>query len=143
MLYSEHTWGAWNSVSDSENPFVTLASQWQVKRQFAVDAENESKKLLNGVLDAYASESDSLSVDVHNTCSWPRTEVVVISKEGSLGKDHVKNELGASVPSQRLSTGELAFLAESVPALGSAAFHLRQQHRRMFRKNALRCLTES
>ena len=122
LLYSEHTWGAWNSVSDSENPFVT--QQWQVKRQFAVDAENESKKLLNGVLDAYASESDSSSVDVHNTCSWPRTEVVVISKERSLGKDHVKNEHGTSVPSQRLSTGELAFLAEGVPALGSASFHL-------------------
>jgi len=23
LLYSEHTWGAWNSVSDSENAFVT------------------------------------------------------------------------------------------------------------------------
>ena len=122
LLYSEHTWGAWNSVSDSENPLVT--QQWQVKRQFAVDAENESKKLLNGVLDAYASESDSSSVDVHNTCSWPRTEVVVVSKERSFGKDHVKNEHGTSVPSQRLSTGELAFLAEGVPALGSASFHL-------------------
>jgi alpha-mannosidase len=122
LLYSEHTWGAWNSLSDSENPFV--AQQWQFKRQFAVDAENESKKLLDGVLDAYANKSDSSSVDVHNTCSWPRTEVVVISKERSLGKDHVKNEHGTSVPSQRLSTGELAFLAENVPALGSARFHL-------------------
>jgi len=122
LLYSEHTWGAWNSVSDSENPFVT--QQWQVKRQFAVDAENESKRLLDAVLGAYASKSDNSSVAVHNTCSWPRTEVIVISKERSLGKDHVKNELGASVPSQRLSTGELAFLAERVPALGSASFHL-------------------
>jgi alpha-mannosidase len=122
LLYSEHTWGAWNSVSDSENPFVT--QQWQVKRQFAVDAENESKRLLDGVLDAYASERNSSDVDVHNSCSWSRTEVVVISKEMSLGKDHVKNEHGASVPSQRLSTGELAFLAENVPALGTASFHL-------------------
>jgi hypothetical protein len=122
LLYSEHTWGAWNSVSDSENPFVT--QQWQVKRQFAVDAENDSKKLLDGVLEAYAGESGSSTVDVHNTCSWPRTEVVLISKERSLGKDHVKNEHGTSVPSQRLSTGELAFLAENVPALGSAGFHL-------------------
>ena len=122
LLYSEHTWGAWNSVSDSENPFV--AQQWQVKRQFAVDAENESKRLLDGVFDAYASGSDSSTVDVHNTCSWPRTEVVLISKERSLGKDHAKNEQGTSVPSQRLSTGELAFLAENVPALGSASFHL-------------------
>ncbi|WP_263353797.1 glycoside hydrolase family 38 N-terminal domain-containing protein [Acidicapsa acidisoli] len=122
LLYSEHTWGAWNSVSDSENPFV--AQQWQVKRQFAVDAENESKRLLDGVLDAYSSGSDNSTVDVHNTSSWPRTEVVLISKEGSRGKDHVKNEHGISVPSQRLSTEELAFLAENVPALGSASFHL-------------------
>jgi alpha-mannosidase len=122
LLYSEHTWGAWNSVSDSENPFVT--QQWQVKRQFAVDAENESKELFDRVLDAYASEKNSSNVDVHNTCSWPRTDVVVISKGQSIGKDHVKNEHGASVPSQRLSTGELAFLAENVPPLGSATFHL-------------------
>ncbi len=122
LLYSEHIWGAWNSVSDSENPFVT--QQWQVKRQFAVDAESESKRLLDGVLDAYVSESDSSTIDVHNTCSWPRTDVVLISKESSLGKDHVKNEHGASIPSQRLSTGELAFLVENVPALGTASFHL-------------------
>jgi len=122
LLYSEHTWGAWNSVSDSESPFVT--QQWQVKRQFAVDAENDSKRLFDRVLDAYASEKNSSNVDVHNTCSWPRTEVIVISKERSLGKHHVKNEHGASVPSQRLSTGELAFLAENVPPLGTASFHL-------------------
>ena len=122
LLYSEHTWGAWNSVSDSENPFV--AQQWQVKRQFAIEAENESRRLLDAVLEAYASERDCSHVDVHNSCSWSRTDVVVISKEKSLGKDHVKNEHGTSVPSQRLSTGELAFLAENVPALGSASFHL-------------------
>ena len=122
LLYSEHTWGAWNSVSDSENPFV--AKQWQVKRQFAVDAENESKRLLDGVLAAYATERDGSNIDVHNTCSWSRTDVVLISQEQSQGKDHVKNELGTSVPSQRLSTGELAFLAENVPALGTASFHL-------------------
>ena len=122
LLYSEHTWGAWNSVSDSENPFVI--QQWQVKRHFAVDAENDSKKLFDKVLDAYTSKKDSSNVDVHNTCSWPRTEVIVISKERSLGKDHVKNEHGTSVPSQRLSTGELAFLAENVPPLGTASFHL-------------------
>jgi alpha-mannosidase len=122
LLYSEHTWGAWNSVSDSENPFVT--QQWQVKRQFAVDAESESRSLLDGVLGAYTSQKDSAEIEVHNTCSWPRTDMVVISKERSLGKDHVKNGHGLSVPSQRLSTGELAFLAESVPALGSASFHL-------------------
>jgi len=36
----------------------------------------------------------------------------------------VKNEHSAAVPSQRLSTGELAFLAENIPPLGSTSFHL-------------------
>jgi alpha-mannosidase len=122
LLYSEHTWGAWNSVSDSENPLVI--QQWQVKRQFAVDADTKSKALLAQVLAAYAGARNSTIVEVHNTCSWPRTDVVVISKEMSLGKDHVKNEHGWSVPSQRLSTGELAFIAENIPALGSDSFQL-------------------
>ncbi|MFC5865378.1 glycoside hydrolase family 38 C-terminal domain-containing protein [Acidicapsa dinghuensis] len=122
LLYSEHTWGAWNSVSDSENPFVT--KQWQVKRQFALDADSQSKKLLESVLQAYASGADSSAIDIHNSNSWPRTDVVLLSKEMSAGKDHVKSAHGASVPSQRLSTGELAFLAEDVPAFGSARYHL-------------------
>lgn len=122
LLYSEHTWGAWNSVSDSENPFVT--QQWQVKRQFAVDADSQSRKLLEGVLQAYANGKDEPAVDIHNSNSWPRTDVVVISKEMSSGKDHVKNAHGAAVSSQRLSTGELAFLAENVPAFGTVRYRL-------------------
>lgn len=122
LLYSEHTWGAWNSVSDSENPFVT--QQWQVKRQFAVDADHQSRMLLEKVLQAYANGKDSAAIDIHNSNSWPRTDVVLISKEMSSGKDHVKNAHGAAVPSQRLSTGELAFLAENIPAFGTARYQL-------------------
>jgi alpha-mannosidase len=122
LLYSEHTWGAWDSVSDSENPFVT--KQWDFKREFALDAEKESKALLGEVLRSYATGNDASTVDVHNSSSWSRTEVVVLPKEMSLAGDHVKDERGGSVPSQRLSTGELAFLAQQVPALGSARFHI-------------------
>lgn len=122
LLYSEHTWGAWNSVSDSEIPFVT--KQWEVKREFAVNAEKESKRVLEGVLQAYANGADTSAIDVHNSSSWVRTEVVFVPKEISAGKDHVKNALGVSVPSQRLSTGELAFLVEAIPALGTARYHL-------------------
>ena len=53
LLYSEHTWGAWNSVSDSENPFVT--KQWDFKRNFAVDAEKKSKALIDEMLRSYAT----------------------------------------------------------------------------------------
>ncbi len=122
LLYSEHTWGAWNSVSDSENPFVT--KQWEFKRDFALNGEKQSIALLNKVLSSYVTAASGSVVDVHNCTSWPRTEVVFLSKELSLAGDHVKDAHGASLPSQRMSNGELAFLVRDVPGLGSARFHI-------------------
>ncbi|WP_348267892.1 glycoside hydrolase family 38 C-terminal domain-containing protein [Edaphobacter paludis] len=122
LLYSEHTWGAWCSVSDSESDFTK--KQWDVKRQFAVDAESMSKALLAETLQAAGAGTDASVIDVHNSTSWPRSELVVLSAAMSAAGDHVKTERGASVPSQRLSTGELAFLAHDVPAFGSARFRL-------------------
>ena len=120
LLYSEHTWGAWCSVSDSENPFTK--KQWDVKRQFAVDAENLSKALLADVLPA--AGADTTAIDVHNSTSWTRSELVVLPAALSSAGDHVKTEHGTSLPSQRLSTGELALVALDVPAFGGARFHL-------------------
>jgi hypothetical protein len=62
--------------------------------------------------------------DVERRVLSSGTHTFLISKKRVSGKDHVKNDQGTSVPSQRLSTGALAFLAEKVPALGSASFHL-------------------
>ncbi|GGG69320.1 glycoside hydrolase family 38 C-terminal domain-containing protein [Edaphobacter dinghuensis] len=122
LLYSEHTWGAWCSVSDSESDFTK--KQWDVKRQFAVDAESMSKALLDEVLKSAGAGSDATAIDVHNSTSWPRSELVVLSAAMSAAGDHVKTERGVSVPSQRLSSGELAFVARDVPAFGSTRFHL-------------------
>ncbi len=122
LLYSEHTWGAWCSVSDSENPFTT--KQWDVKREFAMNAEKQSEALLGDTLRLYGNGGNASTVDVHNSTSWPRTEVVILSKEMSATGDHIKDGHGKSLPSQRLSDGELAFLAEAVPAFGSARFHI-------------------
>jgi len=122
LLYSEHTWGAWCSVSDSESPFTR--KQWDVKREFAVNAEKEAETLLGEALHSYTTDGDLSAVDVYNSTSWSRTEVVVLSKELSAAGDHVKDARGAPVPSQRLSTGELAFLAHEVAAFGRARFHI-------------------
>lgn len=122
LLYSEHTWGAWCSVSDSENSFTT--KQWDVKRQFAVDAEKQSTALLAEMLWSKPGSTGGEEVDVHNSVSWPRSELVVLSREMSVAGDQVKNGHGRPVPSQRLSTGELAFWADSVPAFGSARYRL-------------------
>jgi len=122
LLYSEHTWGAWSSVSDSETPFTT--KQWDVKRDFAVNAEKLSKDLLSEILALRTPGKETSAIDVHNSTSWPRSEIVYLSKEMSSNGDHVKDSHGKSVPSQRLSTGELAFFADNIPAFGAARFHI-------------------
>ncbi len=119
LLYSEHTWGAWNSVSDSENRFVT--DQWAVKREFAVDADQESRELLARVLEKSGTASGR-DIEVYNTTSWRRTELVRIPKELSAGGDEVKDERGKLVASQRLTTGELAVWVKEVPPLAAARF---------------------
>jgi len=121
MLYSEHTWGAWNSISDPDNPFVT--DQWKVKAQFAIDAERQSRQLVDAALAARGGAPQATSaIDVFNTTQWTRTDLVVLSKEQSSAGDLVKDANGRLMPSQRLKSGELAFLAIDVPPFGARRF---------------------
>jgi hypothetical protein len=63
-------------------------------------------------------------IDVFNTCSWPRTDLVVVPAALSTAGDRVVGTDGQAVPSQRLSTWDLAFVARDVPAFGSRRYAL-------------------
>ena len=119
LLYSEHTWGAWCSVSDSENPFTK--KQWDYKRDFAVKAESRSEALIAASLPASDATAQG-SIDVHNTSSWSRTGIVYLSRQLSSAGDSVATADGRPVPSQRLSSGELAILASDIPALATVSY---------------------
>jgi alpha-mannosidase len=122
LLYSEHTWGAWNSVSDSENSFVK--QQWDVKQAFAVDAAKASKQLLDSSLGEPSTDTDATTLEVHNSTSWNRTEIAYLSRESAAAGDHVTDTSGHALPSQRLSSGELAIRTSDVPAFGAARYSL-------------------
>lgn len=120
-LGSEHTWGAHNSVSDPDNPFAV--EQWRVKKGFMEDADARSRALMTTVL----GQTDAGDViDVINTASWDRTDLVVLTREQSAAGDVVSGPDGRTVPSQRLASGDLAFVARNVPALGSTRFTLKR-----------------
>jgi alpha-mannosidase len=120
-FWDEHTWGADKSVENPDLPIVK--QEWEFKRKFAVDAAKEAGDLL-----ARASKPDSkpstnsataqTAFDIYNLSSWPRTDVVLLPAEKSLG-DRVTDDRSQPIPSQRLITGELAILAESVPPLAA------------------------
>lgn len=123
LLYSEHTWGAWNSVSDSENKFVT--DQWSIKRAFAVNADKQSHDLLSrGLVDGGEKGRPpvpigAFAVEICNTTSWPRTELVILPKDVAAGVNAVRDSEHVSVPCQRLSTGQLAIWVDGVPPLAA------------------------
>ncbi len=123
ILFSEHTWGASDSVSDpdGEGP----RAQWEYKKAFATGAEKSSSELLAEAAGkglGPASAAGRGAIDVVNTCSWERTDLVLIPADMSRTGDLVKDSAGALVPSQRLRTGELAFVASGVPGFGAKRY---------------------
>lgn len=122
LLYSEHTWGAWCSVAE---PFRReTREQWAIKQAYAVAADLQSRDLLSRGLAQSAGPIQPKAIDVFNTTSWPRRELVVVPKFLSQGRDRVVDDAGQPVASQRLRSGELVFLANEVPPLAARRYTL-------------------
>ena len=126
VLFSEHTWGASDSVSDpdGEGP----RAQWEYKKAFASGAERLSHELLEEAAaetgGAEGPRAAGRTIDVVNTCSWERTDIVLVPAALSRAGGLVRDSEGEVVPSQRLRTGELAFIAKAVPGLGAKRYSI-------------------
>ncbi len=123
ILYNEHTWGAHCSINEPDNPFTL--SQWKIKQQFALDADQQSRELLQRALATRPQPEDTIrAVDVWNTTSWPRTDLVVVEADRPLAGYVVKDADGQPVPAERTARGGLSFVAREVPALGAKRFFI-------------------
>lgn len=121
IMFKEHTWGSWNSVSDPDNSFTL--SQWDYKRDFALNAAKRSEKLLNDLLDDKSNTSNR-AFDLFNTSSFDRSDLVIIPGKMSRNANAVIDENKIASPAQRLSDGSLLFLAKDVPALSAKKYAL-------------------
>jgi hypothetical protein len=127
VLFNEHTWGAHDSVSnpDGEGP----RAQWEYKKAFATGAERLSSELLAAAAEGGSGAGPAAgrqAIDVVNTCSWERTDLVVVPASLSKTGDLVRDAAGKAVPSQRLRTGGLAFVARAVPGLGARRYFVEE-----------------
>lgn len=121
LLYNEHTWGASGSITQPDSQMTR--GQWRIKSAFAQDADSQSRRLVAAALLGLAADAARAdAVDVYNTASWPRTDLVVLPKDFLLSSQSVKDADGRPVRSQRLATGQLAFLAVDVPPLSAKRF---------------------
>ncbi len=123
LLYTEHTWGAHNSISEPNLPFVQ--DQWRIKQAFAVDADRQSRELVQQALaDAKPAANAAGAVDVYNTNSWARTDLVCVPRELAGVGTRVTDATGTAVASQRLANGELVFVAGDVPPFAARRYQI-------------------
>ncbi len=118
LLYNEHTWGAYNSVNEPDNEKVK--SEWEVKQGYVLHAKQQTDELMKQA--TLPANEASNAITVYNTLSWARTDVVYVPANLSTAGDLVTDEAGEKIPSQRLSTGELVFVAKDIPQYGSKAY---------------------
>lgn len=117
LLFNEHTWGAYNSISNPEDP--KAIAQWSYKQSFALKGRAQSAAMLER---ATGGEIIANAIDVYNTIGDTRTELVIVPAARSQAGDLVKDVDGRRVPSQRLSTGELAILAKDIAPYSKQRF---------------------
>jgi hypothetical protein len=138
LLFSEHTWGADCSVSNPESQ--KSKAQWEIKKAYAVLADHQSRELLARALEYDTRKEEGITsktgpsqwtrsgapyeIDVFNTTSWPRTDLVCLSRKLSADRDRVTDLQGRPTPSQRLNRGELAFVAKDLPPYSVRRYRL-------------------
>ncbi|SHL99809.1 Glycosyl hydrolases family 38 N-terminal domain-containing protein [Chitinophaga jiangningensis] len=117
IMFHEHTWGAHNSISQPDVPFVT--GQWRIKKQFMLDADSITGQLESALLKSF-TDNNSKRIAVVNTLSWARTGMVKIKVPGK----SVIDSKGKAWPLQQLQSGEYVFMAREVPPLGTAVYEV-------------------
>jgi alpha-mannosidase len=121
IMGTEHTWCY---MDPSKQPISN--DILKVKFGFFKQAEDRSKSLLTKTLSAAADSSSSI-VGVFNTLSWIRSGLVSLTAGQSKVFNSICDENGKTILSQRLSTGELVFNANDIPALGIKNYFLKKK----------------
>lgn len=124
LLFTEHTWGSYQSISDPDHPDVK--AQWEVKKGFAFDAANDLEQVLQTFQQGNKENSSkkASTITIYNTNSWLRSDVCIIPADLSTTGDIVLTEHGDTVLTQRLSSGELAIYVDSINAYGSRTYSI-------------------
>jgi hypothetical protein len=122
VLFQEHTWGAFNSVGDPENPFVV--HQWNYKKGLLDSALFYAEKIERELA---SKLSKAGLIRVHNTTGTARSGYVEIDAPAGFKGNVVVDEKGNRSPLQQLSNGRWGFIASGVPAHGATNYKLGQQ----------------
>ncbi|MBC7326562.1 hypothetical protein H5T87_00405 [bacterium] len=114
LMFDEHTWGAWCSVSD---PYAeTTIKQWEIKSAFANNAYEQGKKLREEAISHFATlvSSDGESLLVFNPLSFPRSDIV----RAKIPLDEFALFDGSEEIAWQRDGEDVIFFLKDVPTLG-------------------------
>lgn len=117
VLFHEHTWGAWCSISKPDDPFTT--KQWEYKKGFLDSARYYIDKI-DQVLSKGISKPSVITVV--NTLSWKRSGYVEVPCPASFRGTSITDEEGKDIPIQKLADNKIIFFAKDLPAHGEKHF---------------------
>lgn len=124
ILYDEHTWGSWNSISEPESDFTK--QQWKIKQLFALHGQKNADNLLQTALSSLTSNINTKdALEVINTTATTVSDLVTIPdpiKEKIESGFNLIDENGFQVPTQKLSDGSIVFIAKDISAFSSKRF---------------------
>lgn len=119
LLFHEHTWGAWCSISRPNDDFTT--HQWKYKKRFADSAEYYINKIEAAVSKPNSNPSE---IKIVNTLSWTRSGYVEIICPTDFKGNVITDDKGNKIPVQKLSDNKLCFIVKDVPANSERIYKL-------------------
>lgn len=119
LLFHEHTWGAWCSVSQPDDPFTLR--QWAYKKRLLDSARYEVNRIERALL---TNVTQPTTLTVINTLPWKRSGMVEIDWPLSVAGNALTDEMGQPVPVQAMSNGRHILVAEDVPANGQRRYRI-------------------
>lgn len=125
ILFHEHTWGAHNSISQPDIPFVT--HQWDYKKRFGDSALYYTSILEEELMRGLHSSSD---ITVLNPKAFASTGFVETKCPPAFTGNMLKDENGRDVLVQRLANGNIGFIAHNVPANGEKRYSISKEDKR-------------
>ncbi|HUA65658.1 MAG TPA: polysaccharide lyase family protein [Alphaproteobacteria bacterium] len=112
LLYNEHTWGAAGSIGEPYS--AETVGQWKVKAAYAVDADTQSRTLLDSGMSELADVVPASDLIVFNPLTWQRNAVV--KTEMPVAVQDMETE--RVYPCQSLPEGGSCFVADNLPPIG-------------------------
>ena len=124
VMFHEHTWGAFNSVGEPDNPFVI--HQWNYKKAFL-----DSALYFTGILDDQLRKQLAVAgrIVVYNTTGISRSGVAEARKPDGWKGNVLKDERGKNIVVQSLSSDNICFSATDIPANGYRMYRFSSRKR--------------